>query len=48
MIQKATQNAKKYGYNNVEFRHGDIENLPIDDNSVDVILSNCVIESCAG
>ena len=43
MIQKATQNAKKYGYNNVEFRHGDIENLPIDDNSVDVILSNCVI-----
>ncbi len=43
MIQKATQNAKKYGYKNVEFRHGDIENLPIDDNSVDTILSNCVI-----
>jgi SAM-dependent methyltransferase len=43
MIQKATQNAKKYGYNNVEFRHGDIEDLPIDDNSVDTILSNCVI-----
>lgn len=43
MIQKATQNAKKYGYKNVEFRHGDIENLPIDDGSVDVILSNCVI-----
>ncbi|NYT04664.1 MAG: arsenite methyltransferase [Candidatus Methanofastidiosa archaeon] len=43
MIQKATHNAKKYGYKNVEFRHGDIENLPIDDNSVDTILSNCVI-----
>jgi len=43
MIQKATQNAIKYGYKNVEFRHGDIENLPIDDNSVDTILSNCVI-----
>ncbi|MCC7572101.1 MAG: arsenite methyltransferase [Candidatus Methanofastidiosum sp.] len=43
MVQKATQNAKKYGYKNVEFRHGDIENLPIDDGSVDVILSNCVI-----
>jgi SAM-dependent methyltransferase len=43
MIQKATQNAKKYGHKNVEFRHGDIENLPIDDNSVDTILSNCVI-----
>ncbi|HNR44330.1 MAG TPA: arsenite methyltransferase, partial [Methanofastidiosum sp.] len=43
MVQKATQNAKKYGYKNVEFRHGDIENLPIDDDSVDVILSNCVI-----
>ena len=43
MVQKATQNAKKYKYNNVEFRQGDIENLPIDDDSVDVILSNCVI-----
>jgi SAM-dependent methyltransferase len=43
MVQKATQNVKKYGYKNVEFRHGDIENLPVDDGSVDVILSNCVI-----
>ncbi|KYC45871.1 MAG: Protein-L-isoaspartate O-methyltransferase [Candidatus Methanofastidiosum methylothiophilum] len=43
MIQKATQNAKKYGYKNVEFRYGDIENLPIEASSVDVILSNCVV-----
>ncbi len=43
MITKARENAKKYGYDNVEFRHGDIENLPVEDNSVDVIISNCVI-----
>ena len=43
MITKARENAKKYGYDNVEFRHGDIEDLPVEDNSVDVIISNCVI-----
>lgn len=43
MIDKAKINAKKYGYKNVEFRMGDIENLPIDDNSIDVAISNCVI-----
>lgn len=43
MIKKAKENAKKYGFNNVEFRLGDIEELPIEDNSVDVIISNCVI-----
>jgi ArsR family transcriptional regulator len=43
MIKKARENAKKYGFNNVEFRLGDIEELPVDDNSVDVIISNCVI-----
>lgn len=43
MIQKARENAKKYGLKNVEFRLGDIEELPVDDNSVDVIISNCVI-----
>jgi len=43
MIIKAKNNAEKYGYKNVEFRLGDIENLPVDDNSVDVIISNCVI-----
>jgi len=43
MIEKAKANAEKYGYKNVEFRLGDIEKLPIDDNSIDVIISNCVI-----
>lgn len=43
MIKKARENAKKDGYANVEFRLGDIENLPVDDNSIDVIISNCVI-----
>lgn len=43
MIKKAKENAKKYNYSNVEFRLGDIENLPIEDNSIDVIISNCVI-----
>jgi SAM-dependent methyltransferase len=43
MIQKATENAKKYGYTNVTFRVGDIDNLPLDDNTIDVIISNCVI-----
>lgn len=43
MIQKAEANAKKGNYTNVEFRKGDIENLPVADSSVDVIISNCVI-----
>src|SRR5512137_3065569 len=43
MIKKAKENAQKNGYTNVEFRHGDIEDLPVADNSVDVIISNCVI-----
>jgi len=43
MLDKARNNAKKGGYTNVEFRKGDIENLPIEDNSIDVIISNCVI-----
>jgi ArsR family transcriptional regulator len=43
MIGKARANAEKYGYKNVEFRLGDIEKLPVDDCSVDVIISNCVI-----
>lgn len=43
MIKKAKENAKKNGYTNVEFRLGDIEKLPITENSVDVIISNCVI-----
>lgn len=43
MIEKATKNATTYGFSNVEFRHGDIDQLPVDDASVDVIISNCVI-----
>jgi len=43
MIEKARENAKKAGYENVEFRFGEIENLPIADNYCDVIISNCVI-----
>jgi len=43
MIKKARTNARKGNYKNVEFRLGEIENLPAEDNSVDVIISNCVI-----
>jgi arsenite methyltransferase len=43
MIEKARENARKGNYENVEFRLGDIENLPVDENAVDVIISNCVI-----
>ena len=43
MISKARGTASKYGYENIEFRLGEIENLPIEDNSVDVVISNCVI-----
>jgi len=43
MIARARENAKKQGYDNVEFKLGDIENLPIDDNSIDVVISNCVV-----
>jgi len=43
MLDKARGNAKKGKYTNVEFRLGEIENLPVADISVDVIISNCVI-----
>ncbi len=43
MIDKARENAQKSKYENVEFRLGEIEHLPAADNSVDVIISNCVI-----
>lgn len=43
MIDKARENAQKGNYGNVEFRLGEIENLPAADSSVDVIISNCVI-----
>lgn len=44
MLEKARGNAKDNGYKNVEFRKGDIEKrIPVDDNSVDLVISNCVI-----
>jgi SAM-dependent methyltransferase len=43
MVAKAKDNAQKGGFRNVDFRLGEIENLPVPDASVDVILSNCVI-----
>ncbi|MGJ5640845.1 arsenite methyltransferase [Formosa sp. S-31] len=43
MINKARLNAEKLGYNNVEFREGDIDNMPVNENVADVIVSNCVL-----
>ncbi len=43
MLEKARANTKKHGVKNVEFRLGEIENLPVADNSVDAVISNCVI-----
>ena len=43
MIEKARVNAEKLGYNNVEFRYGDIENMPVNSNVADVVVSNCVL-----
>ena len=43
MLERAWETARKYGYDNVDFRKGEIEHMPVDDASVDVIISNCVI-----
>ena len=43
MVKKARENAQKGNYGNVEFRLGEIENLPVADNSIDAVISNCVI-----
>lgn len=43
MIEKARANAEKLGYNNVEFRYGDIEKIPVSANVADVVVSNCVM-----
>ena len=43
MIDKARENAEKRGFNNVEFRQGDIEKMPVTSNVADVIVSNCVL-----
>lgn len=43
MVGKARLNAEKLGFNNVEFREGDIDEMPVNDNVADVIVSNCVL-----
>jgi ubiquinone/menaquinone biosynthesis C-methylase UbiE len=43
MIDKARENAEKLGFNNVEFRFGDIEKIPVTANVADVVVSNCVL-----
>ena len=43
MLEKARENARKGNYTNVEFRLGEIESLPVADNSVDTVISNCVV-----
>ena len=43
MLERARENASKGNYANVEFRLGEIENLPVADNAVDIVISNCVI-----
>jgi len=43
MIAKANTNKQKIGYTNIDFRMGDIEKLPVDSSSVDVVISNCVL-----
>lgn len=43
MLDKARENARKGNYENVEFRLGEIESLPAADNSIDIIISNCVV-----
>jgi arsenite methyltransferase len=43
MVARARDNASKGGYRNVEFRQGEIEELPVEDNTIDLIISNCVI-----
>jgi arsenite methyltransferase len=43
MIQKARMNADALGFNNVEFREGDIEHMPLGGNTADVVVSNCVL-----
>ena len=43
MIEKARNNARKRGYTNIEFIEGDIEEMPLTENSIDVVVSNCVL-----
>lgn len=43
MLVKANENLNKLGYTNVEFKQGDIDDIPLRDNLIDVVISNCVI-----
>jgi len=43
MIKRASEAAEEYGFKNVEFRLGEIEEMPVEDDTVDAIISNCVI-----
>jgi SAM-dependent methyltransferase len=43
MIQKANKNNEKLGYKNVEFKLGEIENIPLENSTADVVISNCVL-----
>jgi SAM-dependent methyltransferase len=43
MIERARANAEKLGFNNIEFRQGDIEDIPLTSNKADVVVSNCVL-----
>jgi len=43
MIRRARENTEKIGFNNVEFRQGDIDDMPVSSNKADVIVSNCVL-----
>jgi arsenite methyltransferase len=43
MVKLARRNAKKMGVTNVDFRFGEMEDMPLPDESVDVVISNCVI-----
>jgi SAM-dependent methyltransferase len=43
MVKKARENCEKLGYNNVEFREGDIDEMPVNEDVADVIVSNCVL-----
>jgi len=43
MLELANKNQEKMGFKNMEFVHGEIENIPLEENSVDVVVSNCVM-----
>ena len=43
MVEKARANARKGNYTNIDFRQGELENMPVADNYIDIVISNCVI-----